>query len=138
MEKYIFICYMVLRKSRINKLHRLYALTWKISVHLSSVIYLKNQLNLQDSSSNSLMMIYESLCRPEKSFFLFLLQRVLIKSLQKKLEAYGRKLKLMWHFRNDETKFRYNSFKKKSKFDPKRKMQLLNYIWVAWKRKSHL
>ena len=27
----------------------------------------------------------------------------------------------MWHFRNDESEFSYNPFKKKSKFDPKRK-----------------
>ena len=27
----------------------------------------------------------------------------------------------MWHFRNDEREFRYDLFKKKSKFDPKRK-----------------
>ena len=27
----------------------------------------------------------------------------------------------MWHFRNDEMEFSYNPFKKKSKFDPKRK-----------------
>ena len=30
----------------------------------------KNQLNLQDSSSTFLMMIFQSLCWPEKSFFL--------------------------------------------------------------------
>ena len=27
----------------------------------------------------------------------------------------------MWHFRNDEREFSYDSFEKKSKFDPKRK-----------------
>ena len=37
------------------------------------------------------------------------------------LEAYDKKLSLMWHFRNDEREFSYDPFKKKSKFDPKRK-----------------
>ena len=43
---------------------------WKISIHLSPVIYSKNQLNLRDSSSIFLMTIYQSLCRPEKPLFL--------------------------------------------------------------------
>ena len=34
---------------------------------------------------------------------------------------YGRKLRLMWHFRNDERELSYDPLKKKSKFDPKRK-----------------
>ena len=42
----------------------------KISVHLSSVIYLQNQSNLRDRSSKFLMMIYQLLCRPENPFFL--------------------------------------------------------------------
>ena len=36
----------------------------------SNLFYLKNRLNLQDSSSRFLMMIYQSLCRPEKPSFL--------------------------------------------------------------------
>ena len=32
---------------------------------------------------------------------------------------YGRKLRLMWHFRNDHREFDVNPFKKKSKFNPK-------------------
>ena len=43
------------------------------------------------------------------------------KALIKELEAYGRKLRLLWHFPNDERKFSYDPFKKKSKFDSKRK-----------------
>ena len=39
---------------------------WKISIHLSPVIYLKKQLNLHDNSSRFLIMIYRSLCRPKK------------------------------------------------------------------------
>ena len=57
-------------KSRANKLHHLYVLMWKISIHLSPVIYLKNRLNLLGSSSRFLMMIHQSLCRPQKPFFL--------------------------------------------------------------------
>ena len=41
--------------------------------------------------------------------------------IKEELEAYGRKLRLMWHFHNDEREFSYDPFKKKSKFDPKRK-----------------
>ena len=41
--------------------------------------------------------------------------------IKEELEAYVRKLILMWHFRNDEREFSYDPFKKKSKFDPKRK-----------------
>ena len=41
--------------------------------------------------------------------------------LKEELEAYGRKLRLMWHFRNDEREFSYDPFKKRSKFDSKRK-----------------
>ena len=41
--------------------------------------------------------------------------------IKEELEAYGRKLRLMCHFRNDEREFSYHSFQKKSKFDPKRK-----------------
>ena len=32
---------------------------------------------------------------------------------------YGRKLRLMWHFRNDHREFCFNLFKKKFKFNPK-------------------
>ena len=41
--------------------------------------------------------------------------------LKEKLDVYGRKLRLMWHFGNDERKFKYDLLKKRSKFDPKRK-----------------
>ena len=39
--------------------------------------------------------------------------------IKEELEAYGRKLRLMWHFRNDEREVSYDPFKKNSKFDPK-------------------
>ena len=52
---------------------------WKISIHLSAAIYSKNQLNLQDTSSTFLMMIYQSLCSPEKPFFLMVNQRVVMR-----------------------------------------------------------
>ena len=48
--------------------------------------------------------------------------RGIIKALiEEELEAYDRKLILMWHFHNDEREFSYYALKKKSKFDPKRK-----------------
>ena len=48
--------------------------------------------------------------------------------IKEELEAYGRKLRLMWHFRNDEREFSYDPFKKISKFDPKKRTQQSNYI----------
>ena len=35
------------------------------------------------------------------------------------LEAFGRRLRLKWHFRDDEEGFSNNPFKKKSTFNPK-------------------
>ena len=43
-------------------------------------------------------------------------------ALKTDLEAFGRKLRLAWHFRNDENNpFEYNPFKKKTNFNPKNK-----------------
>ena len=39
--------------------------------------------------------------------------------IKEEIEIYGRKLRLMWHFRNDHREFDVNPFKKKSKFNPK-------------------
>ena len=41
--------------------------------------------------------------------------------LKKELEEYGRKLRLMWHFRNDEKPFPYEKFRPKSTFNPRKK-----------------
>ena len=41
--------------------------------------------------------------------------------IREELETYGRKLRLMWHYRNQEREIIINPFKKKSKFNPKRK-----------------
>ena len=41
--------------------------------------------------------------------------------IKEELQAYGRKLRLMLHFRDDEREFSYDPLKKKSNFDPKRK-----------------
>ena len=41
--------------------------------------------------------------------------------IKEELETYGRKLRLMWHYRNEERQIIINPFKKKSKFNPKRK-----------------
>ena len=38
--------------------------------------------------------------------------------IKEEIEVYGRKLKLIWHFRNDHRNFDVNLFKKKSKFNP--------------------
>ena len=41
--------------------------------------------------------------------------------LKTELEEYGRKLRLMWHFRNDEKPFPYGKFRSKSTFNPRNK-----------------
>ena len=41
--------------------------------------------------------------------------------LKMELEAYGRMLRLKWHFRNDERAFDQNKFKPKSTFNPRNK-----------------
>ena len=40
---------------------------------------------------------------------------------QEELETYGRKFSLMWYYCNEERVITFNRFKKKSKFNPKRK-----------------
>ena len=41
--------------------------------------------------------------------------------IKEELECFGRKLRLLWHFRNEESITISNSFKKKSTFNPRRK-----------------
>ena len=41
--------------------------------------------------------------------------------LKRELEEYGRKLRLMWHFRNDERTFAAEKFRPKSSFNPRNK-----------------
>ena len=41
--------------------------------------------------------------------------------LKTELEEYGRKLRLMWHFRNDERSFVADRFRPKSSFNPRNK-----------------
>ena len=41
--------------------------------------------------------------------------------LKAELEEYGRKVQLMWHFRNDEKPFSYEKFRPKSTFNPRNK-----------------
>ena len=40
-------------------------------------------------------------------------------NLKKELEEYGRKLRLMWHFRNDERPFSHETLKPKLTFNPR-------------------
>ena len=41
--------------------------------------------------------------------------------LKRELEGYGRKLRLIWHFRNDERTFSTDKFRPKSSFNPRNK-----------------
>ena len=42
-------------------------------------------------------------------------------ALKEELEKFGRKLRLKWHFRNEESSGPFNPFRVKSKFNPKGK-----------------
>ena len=42
-------------------------------------------------------------------------------NLKKELEEYGKKLRLMWHFRDDERTFPAKKFRPKSSFNPRNK-----------------
>ena len=48
--------------------------------------------------------------------------------IKEEIEVYGRKLRLMWHFRNDHREFDVNPFKKKSKFNPKGDASIEMYL----------
>ena len=48
--------------------------------------------------------------------------------IKEELEGYGRKLRLMWHFRNDEREFSMILLRKILSLIPKDRIQLLNYI----------
>ena len=41
--------------------------------------------------------------------------------LKTQLEEYGRKLRFMWHFKNDEKPFPYEKFRPESTFNPRNK-----------------
>ena len=48
--------------------------------------------------------------------------------LKTKLEEYGRKLRLMWHFKNDKKPFLYEKFRPKSTFNPSNKDTVIEMI----------
>ena len=48
--------------------------------------------------------------------------------IKEEFETYGRKLRLMWHYRNEEREITINSFKKKSKFNLKGKDTVIEFI----------
>ena len=52
--------------------------------------------------------------------------------IKEELDAYGRKLRLMWHFRNDEREFSYDPFKKKSKLNPERKDAAIFELYLSY------
>ena len=67
----------------------------------------------------------KNLCSPKLPFYqkdlnLSLIQKKLLK-LNRELKEYGRELRLMWHFRNDERPFSYKTCKPKSTFNRRNK-----------------
>ena len=49
--------------------------------------------------------------------------------LKRELEEYGRKLRLIWHFRNDEQTFSTDKFRPKSFFNPRIKRRLCTNLY---------
>ena len=45
--------------------------------------------------------------------------------LKRELEEYGRKICLMWHFRNDQRTFVADKFRPKSSFNPRNKAAII-------------
>ena len=62
--------------------------------------------------------------------------------LKTELEEYGRKLRPMWHFRNDEKPFQYDKFRPKSTLNPSNKDTIKGAdkrsAVVVWDREDYL
>ena len=56
--------------------------------------------------------------------------------VKEELETNGRKLRLMWHYRNGERESTVNLFKKKSKFNPKRKGAAIEIYLSRFRQKT--
>ena len=55
--------------------------------------------------------------------------------MKRELEEYGRKLRLMWHFRNDKRTFSTDKFRPKSSFNPRHKDAIIEtYLSCLEKR----
>ena len=50
--------------------------------------------------------------------------------IKEDLEEFGRRLRLKWHYRNEEDEFSFNPFKKKSDFNPKNDVAIEIYLSV--------
>ena len=58
--------------------------------------------------------------------------------LRKELENFGRKLRPKWFFRNDERQFNINSFKQKSKFNPRKNDAAIEFYLSRLEEKFYL
>ena len=56
-------------------------------------------------------------------------------NLSKELEEYGRKLRLIWHFRNDGQTFSSDKFKPKSAFNPSNKDAIIETYVICLKER---
>ena len=52
--------------------------------------------------------------------------------LKRELEEYGRKLRLLWHFRNDERTLTTDKFRPKSSFNPRNK-DAITETYLSWR-----
>ena len=87
----------------------------------------KTRLKGKFVSKNVINLSRKNLSRSEISLlskglnFVQLANKIIRAKLEREMEEYGRRLRLMWHFRNDERTFSTDKFRWKSSFDPRNK-----------------
>ena len=90
----------------------------RLGVRLEGKFVSKNEINLSRrnlSASEEISLLSKSLK------FLPTANKIDRAKLKTELEEYGRKLRLMWHFRNGERSFAADRFRPKSSFNPRNK-----------------
>ena len=94
-------------------------------VQLNSATIRNNRYDRKFVSANIINLSSRHLSKDEVSVlskglqFVPTLKHINKAKIKEEIEVYDRKLRLMWHFRNDHREFDVNPFKKKSKFNLK-------------------
>ena len=97
----------------------------QIGVRLDYKCVSKNVINLSKRNLSAL----EISLLPKGLRFVHTANKIDRAKLKAELEEYGRKLRLMWHFRNDEQLFATDRFRPKSSFNPRNKDVIIeNYL----------
>ena len=99
----------------------------KISRNSNITFLNKTRLEVKFVSKNIINLSSKNLSRSEISLlfkglkFVPSANKIDRAKLKRELEEIGRKLRLMWHFRNDEQTFLIDEFRPKSSFNPRNK-----------------